>query len=99
METSTLNRRSANILENGLETATLDGRAAFIVIWLVTSKLHERACTCMQEQLIFSSVCKSSLFSHLSGNINVAWKINIVALTETFRYLELCSTCLKEGLG
>jgi hypothetical protein len=22
-----------------------------------------------------------------------------VALTETFRYLELCSTCLKEGLG
>jgi hypothetical protein len=23
----------------------------------------------------------------------------VVALTETFRYLELCSTCLKEGLG
>jgi hypothetical protein len=22
-----------------------------------------------------------------------------VALTETFHYLELCSTCLKEGLG
>ena len=24
---------------------------------------------------------------------------NTVALTETFRYLELCSTCLKESLG
>ncbi len=26
-------------------------------------------------------------------------QIEAVALTETFRYLELCSTCLKEGLG
>jgi hypothetical protein len=25
--------------------------------------------------------------------------ITLVALTETFLYLELCSTCLKEGLG
>jgi hypothetical protein len=27
------------------------------------------------------------------------YNITSVALTETFRYLELCSTCLKEGLG
>jgi hypothetical protein len=32
-------------------------------------------------------------------NLQDANKKLIVALTETFRYLELCSTCLKEGLG
>jgi hypothetical protein len=30
---------------------------------------------------------------------SVASTISSVALTETFRYLELCSTCLTEGLG
>jgi len=35
------------------------------------------------------------------GVVDVRKKYNItsVALTETSRYLELCSTCLKEGLG
>jgi hypothetical protein len=35
----------------------------------------------------------------LEGQYFNHMRLHIVALTETFRYLELCSTCLKESLG